>query len=103
MQPSPRQTSVVSKVKLPEERLEYFFNERFEPHKEDRHSNLKDFSNLNWCSTEAPAHGTVQIVLSNRRTNRILCAEIPVKTYFLVTATRTNNQPCELTFGLSLS
>src|SRR3954447_3206528 len=71
------QTSVVSQVRLPEDRLEGLFHSS-DSIKGFGNSNLRNYENLTWCTLQTPAKGVVQVVFTNKKTNKMVCAEIPI-------------------------
>lgn len=93
--------SVMSQVKLPESRLENYFNKTHLNDKglSDRFSS--DFENIACKSIHTKAKGSVQLVLSSGIS--VMSLDIPVSAHFLVTGTKTYRQRCKLAFAASLS
>lgn len=96
-------TSVMSRVRFPKGKLERFFNGLTKAPFKFKNYACKDFEDIHCFSVTTPARGVVQIVFTNKRTGKVVCAEIPVATNFLITGTGTGDRGYQITFAASLS
>lgn len=105
MKPTMFISSVISNIRLPKRRLEAVANCSGNPKHNIRveNSELAGYEKLDWKFLTASGNGNVEMVLSNKGNNKIICTEIPAMAYFLAVCTRRQSAYYKFEFGISLS
>jgi hypothetical protein len=97
-------TSVMSKVRLPKEKLEAYINKNNKRNKPTfSNFSLPKWENISWSSAFIPVSGDLEIVFRNKQRNELGRRVIPIETWFLVTCTKRKFGSYKLAFGVSLS
>ena len=103
MKPALFVSSVMSNIKLPKRKLECFANSKSEPVHFTGNLPLSGYENLSWQFLNTSEKGSVEIVLSNKENNKIICLEIPATADFIAVCTKGRSGSFELESGISLS
>jgi hypothetical protein len=96
-------TSVMTQIKLPESRLENYFNSNSKGTKQLRDNFCGDFENIDWLSAHAAARASVQMVFASDESSVVICVDIPTTAHFLVTGIKTFKESYKLAFAVSMS
>jgi hypothetical protein len=64
---------------------------------------LRGYEKVDWKFLTASGKGIVEMVLSNKENNKIICIEIPATVNFLVVCTRRQSGFYKFESGISLS
>ncbi len=99
----PMVTSALAQIKFLEQRVENYFNRKFQGNDVSQEKFSAGFENFTSHSLHTMGQGSVQMVFASDESNVILCVEIPTITYFLVTGIKTINDEYRLTFAASMS
>ena len=105
MNPTMFISSAMSNISLPKRNPEAVANWSWNPKHNILAENfeLAGFEKLDWKFLTASGHGSVEMVVSNKENNKIICIEIPATANFLAVCTRRQSQFYKLEFGISLS
>ena len=106
MKPSLFVSSVMSNINLPTKKLEgaannYRGNNLNRPFANN--FDLPGYENIVWKFIKTRGTGNVQMVLSNKQNNNLICLAIPAVANFLAVCTKGPSQNFEFEFGISLS
>jgi hypothetical protein len=96
-------TSVMTQIKFSESRLENYFNNTSRDNKELGDNFSEDFEEVDWRSAHTAAKGSIQMVFAGHESSVIICVDIPITAYFLVTGIKTYNERYKLTFAVYMS
>lgn len=105
MKPTMFISSVMSKISLPQRRLEAAANCSRSPGQNTLHRDLslKGYENVDWKFLTVSGNGNVQMVFSSKQDNKIICVEIPAAANFLAVFTKGQSAFFKFEFGISLS
>jgi hypothetical protein len=106
MKPSLFVSSVMSNINLPKTKLEGTANNYRNNNLNRLFANnfdLPGFESIVWQFMKTIGTGNVQMVLSNKQNNSVICLVIPAIANFMAVCTKGCSGNFELEFGISLS
>lgn len=104
MKPTMFISSVMSKISLPQRKLEAVANcSRSPKNNLHRDISLTGYEDVDWKFLTASGNGNVQMVFSSMQDNKVLCVEIPAAANFLAVFTKGQTEYYKFEFGISLS
>ena len=106
MKPSLFVSSVISNINLPKTKLEGAANNNKKSDLNAPQANNSDifgYESTVWQFLKTRVTGSVQMVLSNKQNNSLICLAIPAVANFLAICTTGRSGNFEFEFGISLS
>lgn len=105
MKPTMFISSVMSKISLPQRKLEAAANCSRSPKQNTLITDIrmKGYEDVDWKFLTVSGHGNVQMVFSSRRDKKIICVEMPAAANFLAVFIKGQSAFYKFEFGISLS